>query len=1214
MTIDRDGCRVGSGARVRAFAILAALAAALTLAGPILAQAPTPADGAAPDPLVRERLEWFQDMKLGLLMHWGPYSQWGVVESWSICPEDEDWCRRRGPYANDYDAYRRAYENLPATFNPIKFDPGVWADAAKSAGMRYVVFTTKHHDGFCMFDTKRTDYRITGPGCAFASNPRADVTKEIFDAFRSRGFGIGAYFSKPDWHCPDYWWPAFPPFDRNVNYDIRKYPEKWESFKSFTFDQIRELMSGYGRVDILWLDGGWVQPMTATSPRWGKNPVDQDIDMPKIAAMARSLQPGLIVVDRAVEGPYQDYRTPEQEVPEEPPDYVWETCMTMATSWSYAPNDAYKSPRELVHTLARIVAKGGNLLLNIGPSPEGELPPESLDRLRALGAWMKVNGKAIYATRSVPPYQEGRTCFTRRKDGSINAICLAAEGETAPPETLRVDAFAPKPGGTVTMLGSDERVAWERRGKGFVIRVPAAARAHPPCGHAWTFVFTPDVIELVSNGRSRFRVCAGKNASAAARAAADTLVAYVEKVSGARLPVARTQGKGAGRIVLEVGASEDRSLDIGALGRDGFRIRTARGSLFLTAATERGLRNAVYTFLETYLGCRKYSPSVTVVPRRSTILLPAIDDTQVPPVTFRLQHFYEPSYAAWHKLDSREEWGLFVHTFHELVPPEKYFADHPEYFSLLKGTRTPDCQLCLTNPDVFRIVVEGLRERMRENPSARYWSVSQNDTYCPCECDSCRVIDEREGSPSGSLLAFVNRVADEFPGKIISTLAYQYSRRAPRHIKPRPNVNVMLCSIECNRSTPIERDPGSASFVTDVGEWSALTRNILLWDYVIQFRNLVSPFPNLRVLQPNIRFFVENGISSIFEQGLGSMHGELAELRTYLISKILWNPSVDVDSVIDDFLRGYYGAAAPQIRRYIDEMHDALAASGEGLDIYGYPWPSLNGYLSSAMMARYASLFDEAERAVANDPELLLRVRTARLPIRFAAIEQAKMIGAGEGGCFVRGADGGLIVRPEIEELLAAFVEGCERARIPALWERGTSPREYLETTRRFLDESRVTHLARGAAVSLAVPASPKYHGGDESALTDGIRGWNDYRMHWLGFEGEDMDAVIDLGAERTVSSVTVDFLQDIESWVFMPLTLDVAVSADGRRYESAGKATNAIAPERSGAITAPFAVRFDARAARFVRVRTRSMNTCPAWHKGAGGKAWIFADEIVVE
>lgn len=446
---------------------------------PLFAQSDRPTERET-DSLVLKKLEWFQDMKFGLLMHWGTYSQWGIVESWSLCPEDEPWCRRDGPNAQDYSSYKRAYENLQKTFNPINFDPDKWGKAAKDAGMRYVVFTTKHHDGLCMFDTKQTDYKITDPSCPFSVNPRSNVTKEIFGAFRAQGFGIGAYFSKPDWHSPDYWWPYFPPLDRNMNYDVNKYPQKWEAFKLYTFKQIEELTSEYGTVDILWLDGGWVNP----------NNKGQDIDMPRIANMARSHQPGLIIVDRAVPGRYENYRTPEQEIPEKPPDYVWETCMTMATSWSYVPNDTYKPTRSLVHLLVDIVAKGGNFLLNIGPSPEGELPPTSLVRLREIGEWMHVNGSAIYSTRPIAPYKENNICFTRSATGAVNAIYLAREDESRPPATVTIASFLPKKGSVVKLLGVDQPLTWGKHGTGFTIDVPKDVRDHPPCRHAWTFTFT----------------------------------------------------------------------------------------------------------------------------------------------------------------------------------------------------------------------------------------------------------------------------------------------------------------------------------------------------------------------------------------------------------------------------------------------------------------------------------------------------------------------------------------------------------------------------------------------------------------------------------------------------------------------------------------------------------------------------------------------------
>ena len=447
-----------------------------------------PAGDRETDPLVLQKLERFQDWKFGLMMHWGPYSQWGVVESWSICSEDEPWCRRSIP---DYVEYKRRYEELPKTFNPTKFDPAAWARAAKAAGMRYVVHTTKHHDGFCMFDTRRTDYRITHPSVPFSKNPKANVVKEIFDAFRREGFGLGAYFSKPDWHSPDYWAPEWATPDRNVNYDTDRYPKRWQKFKDFTSAQIEELMTGYGPLDILWLDGGWVRPYPPLPPRLKgliKQPYNQDIDMPKIAAMARRHQPGLIIVDRTVTGRYENYRTPEQEVPEKPLPYVWETCMTMGNSWSYVPDDKYKPTRRLVHLLVDIVSKGGNFLLNIGPSAEGELPAESLVRLREIGDWMRVNGEAIYGTRPVPPHKEANICYTRKPDGTIYAIYLADENETAPPSKFMLGSHRPSPNGGIELLGlPGVALKWEAVGNGALVEIPSAAIKNPPCIHAWTF-------------------------------------------------------------------------------------------------------------------------------------------------------------------------------------------------------------------------------------------------------------------------------------------------------------------------------------------------------------------------------------------------------------------------------------------------------------------------------------------------------------------------------------------------------------------------------------------------------------------------------------------------------------------------------------------------------------------------------------------------------
>jgi alpha-L-fucosidase len=443
------------------------------------------------DPLVLKKLEEWQDLKFGLMMTWGPYSQWGVVESWSLCPEDEPWCQRKG---QDYAQYKTDYENLKTTFNPAKFDPDIWAKAAKDAGIKYVVAMAKHHDGFCMFDTRTTDYRITDKTCPYSSSPKANVLREITEAFRKVDVWTGIYFSKPDWHSEEYWWSYFPAFDRNPNYDLQKYPDRWQRFVEYTHAQIDELMTGYGRVDILWLDGGWVQPLSRdevlkhiTSSDYKFSHIQsQDINMSGLVTKARSRQPGLIVVDRAVYGKHQNYLTPENVVPDKMLPYPWESCITATTSWSFTYEDTYKPAGELIHLLVDIVSKGGNLLLNIGPGPDGTWHPDAYERLRRIGEWMKVNGEAIYGTRPVAPYKEGKVCLTGKKDGTVYAVYLADPDEEDPPSKISLSTVQPAPGATVTMLGVPGELKWDNVGAGCVIDIPAAAQKERPCDFAWT--------------------------------------------------------------------------------------------------------------------------------------------------------------------------------------------------------------------------------------------------------------------------------------------------------------------------------------------------------------------------------------------------------------------------------------------------------------------------------------------------------------------------------------------------------------------------------------------------------------------------------------------------------------------------------------------------------------------------------------------------------
>jgi alpha-L-fucosidase len=447
------------------------------------------------DPLVLEKLEKWQDLKFGLLMHWGTYSQWGIVESWSICAEDEGWCRRNNP---DYIQYKKDYENLQSTFNPVNFDPDRWAKAAKDAGMKYVIFTTKHHDGFSMFDTKLTGYSITGPKTPFHTNPKANIAKEIFNSFRAEGFWAGAYFSKPDWHNENYWWPNFATPDRNVNYDVKAYPERWENFVQFTQGQIMELMGGdYGKLDILWLDGGWVKKMseeevfkyiTAKDYKFTRIQ-NQDIRMDELVAKARQKQPGLIVVDRAVYGKNQNYLTPENRVPEKALGYPWESCIIAGGSWSWVPNAKYMSGRGAVQLLVDIVVKGGNLLLNIAPGPLGQWHDDAYRLLSEMGGWMKVNGEAIYGTRALAPYKDGNVCISKKGSNTVYIYYMAAENEVMPSQ-IGMTTYSLPASAKVEMLGNGISLKWQKNGNGFLISIPEKIRNSPPSKYVWVMKAT----------------------------------------------------------------------------------------------------------------------------------------------------------------------------------------------------------------------------------------------------------------------------------------------------------------------------------------------------------------------------------------------------------------------------------------------------------------------------------------------------------------------------------------------------------------------------------------------------------------------------------------------------------------------------------------------------------------------------------------------------
>ena len=421
------------------------------------------------EPEVLQAIEQWQDLKFGMFIHWGTYSVTGVIESWSLNPGEQEWIykHRKGM---SYQEYTEFYEGLQTKFNPVNFNPDKWAAAAKDAGMKYVVFTTKHHDGFNMFDTKQNDYKITSEKCPFHSNPKANIAKEIFEAFRNQGVLPGAYFSIADWYNDDYWWDFFPPKNSSPNYPLDKFPEKWNKFLDFMNAQVDELTNGdYGDLQMMWWDLAGAVPADVYD---------------RLVKTARKNQPDIMVVARGIGGIYENYVTPEQTIPEKALDYPWESCITMTHSWSYRPGAKYKPTREILDMLVQIVSRGGNLLLNVGPRPDGTLEETAYERLAEIGKWMKVNSKGIYGSKAYSTCQDGKVYFTR-KDDKVYAYYMADKDETEMPAEICFHGVTPA-SKTVNMLGCRQALKWTGDGNGGVrVIIPESIRKNPPCDHIW---------------------------------------------------------------------------------------------------------------------------------------------------------------------------------------------------------------------------------------------------------------------------------------------------------------------------------------------------------------------------------------------------------------------------------------------------------------------------------------------------------------------------------------------------------------------------------------------------------------------------------------------------------------------------------------------------------------------------------------------------------
>lgn len=735
-------------------------------------------------------------------------------------------------------------------------------------------------------------------------------------------------------------------------------------------------------------------------------------------------------------------------------------------------------------------------------------------------------------------------------------------------------------------------------------------------------------LEIIRGGKSDYVIVLPQSPTMIEQRAAKELNEYLYKMTGVVLPVVEDNTVPAD-YEISIGNTNRTiplAISLDKLKQDGFYIKVYGGKLFIMGGNSYGTLYGVYELLEKYWGCRKYTPSVEVVPQHSSLMLPAdIDDWQVPAITSRNMLYVcanDNAFLDWLRLTQtttswvdRGKWGLWVHTFGTLVPTEKYFSKHPEYYAMNeKGERVPS-QLCMSNPELLDVLCKELDSYMSEKPEALYWSVSQNDNYNYCKCDACLKVYEEEGSPSGLLIRFINKVAERYPDKIISTLAYQFTRKAPAQAKPADNVNIMFCNIECNRSKPIPLDTLSAGFRKDMDDWAKISHNILLWDYIVQFSNLYTPFPNFRTLQPNMQYFVGNHVTSVFSQGNPEPAGEMCYLRAYVSAKLLWNPDCDLNAVTDDFLQGYYGGAGPYIKEYMTLLHDNLEKSGEGLSIFGNSLTPVDGYLSPENLDAYNLYFDRAEEAVAGDKELTARVEFARLPVIFAELEQANLMPVGKRGFLIGEDDGSLSVNQEYMHKLDHFIACCKANNTRRLCEWMTPVDEYKEEMTdvphqymKFLSKG---NKASGKPVTVSLPLT-QYCAKGTASLTDGILGARNYDENWLGFKHDDFEITIDLENKEVVSEVDARFIQSILDRLFLPQGMEVQISSDNRQYVSVGRVENSMDRERNYK-TKVLGVRFTPCEARYVKVKVCVVPVCPMWHRDAKSDVWTMLDEIAI-
>ncbi|HPO13542.1 MAG TPA: DUF4838 domain-containing protein [Candidatus Hydrogenedentes bacterium] len=546
---------------------------------------------------------------------------------------------------------------------------------------------------------------------------------------------------------------------------------------------------------------------------------------------------------------------------------------------------------------------------------------------------------------------------------------------------------------------------------GFILLLATQAIAGP--WTAWQNALAPTGVPghkltLSKNGAAAYVVVIPEKASTQEQKAAEDLVLWLKEMTGTEFPIVRDSTPPRDKEI-SIG-NTNRLVDIPEAKQDlqdeGYAIAVKDKRLFLLGGRVRGPINAVYALLEEDLGCRWYAGSSATIPKRSTLKFRPAPRVFTPILMLR-DPFYQVAFDGTWSLRNRtnapsaaipEEWGgnvnyvLFVHTFNTLLPPDQYFKDHPEYFMLGADGKRSAQQLCTTNPDVIRIVTENTLRFLKDNPNAEIISVSKNDGGGTCLCPNCKALDDAEGTNAAALLFLVNKVAEavekEYPRVIVDTLAYLETVKPPKALRPRKNVAIRLCTDNCMWSKPFTPAEEVPAFHDAMVGWSAIHDRITIWDYCVNFSHYPAPMPNLPAIAANIRFFVAHNAKGVMEQGAyQSPCAENDLLRAWVFAKLMWDPTRDLDALVQDFIWGYFGNAAPAIAEYnallaktAQEHTESMKSPKDGIR---YPMDS--EFLTKEFLLAASALYDKAEQ-LADSDELKQHVERDRIPILYVLL------------------------------------------------------------------------------------------------------------------------------------------------------------------------------------------------------------------------------------